>query len=202
MKEKRGFCWLLLFSKKPKVEYESITIYQTEADRKEFSNFIFAEAKQQEQERKKYSRRLMFGSEILALMICSFLIGVCYWQWRIPPVYTQYEENFLEDAPQQPLAVDVENEGLFASITIEVCDYKNLAEAILLINGEESGSFLDKQLVVRVYPGDLLEIDTSAYLEPCRFRIVKKSSHIREDLIVEEIITEQGYGWIGKIVFK
>lgn len=56
--------------------------------------------------------------------------------------------------------------------------------------------------MIRVYPGDVLELDTSAYLNPCRFQIVKKSSHIREEMLEEEVLTENGYGWIGKVLFK
>ncbi|MCI8337016.1 MAG: hypothetical protein HFI72_07680 [Peptococcaceae bacterium] len=181
----------------------SLTLYLTEETAEEFIDEGAISRKENNPEViVDYGHSLRWGSNMLAVVISGLLIGSCYLQYALPPMALQYAEIPGEDSLDQPLAVDVKNEGLFASLTIEVCDYDNLKEAHLLVNGEVAGTFHGKQLVVRVYPGDMLEIDTSAYLNTCRFRITKKSSHIREETIAEEIITENGYGWIGKISFK
>ena len=181
----------------------SLTLYLTEETAEEFlSEKAISRKENNPDVSVDYGHGLRWGSNMLAVVISSLLLGSCYLQYALPPMALQYAETPGADSLEQPLAVDVKNEGLFASLTIEVCDYDNLREAHLLVNGEVAGTFHDKQLVVRVYPGDMLEIDTSAYLNTCRFRIIKKSSHIRAETIAEEIITENGYGWIGKISFK
>lgn len=185
-------------------ENQSLTLYLTEEDAADFSsNGQFLPEENDTLSLGVYGRRLQWGSDILAIMISCLLVGSCYLQWQTPPQVLQYEQEPGQLVnPEQPLAVDVENDGLFASLTIEVSDYDSLEQAYLLVNGAVSGSFHGKQLVVRVYPGDVLEIDTSAYLSPCRFQIIKKSSHIREETMETLITTENGYGWVGKISFK
>lgn len=183
---------------------QTLTLYVTEDIKQEFAEAELqtVDQKSKEDARKSCGVMLQYGSDVMALAISCMILGICYLQWQLPPVFTQYEQMPGQMVEERPLAVDVKNDGLFASMTIEVSDYENLEEARLLINGEEAGTFVQKQLVVRVYPGDVLEIDTSAYLTPCRFQIVKKSSHIREETVADMITTESGYGWIGKISFK
>lgn len=193
------------FKRKKKQQQEpSLTLYLTEETRNEFhSEEQLSVGKKEQVDSGSYGKRLQYGSNILAVAVCCLLAGMCYLQWQTPPQVLQYEQGQEQSIKlEQPLAVDVKNEGLFASLTIEVCDYDNLEQAHLLINGETAGRFSGKNLVVRVYPGDVLEIDTSAYLNPCRFQVTKKSSHIREETIETTITTENGYGWIGKISFK
>lgn len=84
----------------------------------------------------RYGSILQYASDVLAIVVTCFLVGICYWQWRVPPVYTQYMQDGTQSSLEQPLAVDVKNNGLFASMTIAVCDYENLKEAKLLINGK------------------------------------------------------------------
>lgn len=193
------------FKRKKKQQQEpSLTLYLTEETITEFHPDKQAAASEERQsDSGHYGKQLQWGSNILAIAVCCLLAGMCYLQWQTPPQVLQYEQGTEQLInPEQPLAVDVKNEGLFASLTIEVCDYDNLEQACLLINGETAGWFSSKNLVVRVYPGDVLELDTSAYLNPCRFQVIKKSSHIREAAIETMITTENGYGWIGKISFK
>ena len=179
--------------KERKQQEQSLTLYLTEETADEFVA---------EDRSANYGKRLQYSSNVLAAGICFLLAGMCYLQWQTPPQVLQYEQVPELEKLEQPLAVDVQNGGLFASMTIAVCDYDSLEEAYLLVNGEVAGHFSGKQLVVRVYPGDVLEIDTTAYLSPCRFQVVKKSSHIREETIETMVTTAQGYGWIGKISFK
>lgn len=189
--------------KKQQKQKSALTWYRTAEAAEEFITEARPEAEEGQRDSVDYGKRLCYGSNILAAVVCCLLTGMCYLQWQTPPQVLQFadgQEPYL--SPEQPLAVDVKNEGLFASLTIEVCDYDSLEEACLLINGETAGRFRNKNLVVRVYPGDILELDTSAYLTPCRFRVTKKSSHIREEAIETSITTESGYGWIGKISFK
>ncbi|MDO4733092.1 MAG: hypothetical protein Q4B50_06220, partial [Bacillota bacterium] len=82
-----------------------------------------------------------------------------------------------EEAPKAVFAAALSSRqldrGLFGNIRIESQEQVSLSRAFLLINGEQCGDFSQGQLSVRVYPGDVLRVDASAYLRELYFSIVE-----------------------------
>ncbi|GEM_PF-2302989 len=92
--------------------------------------------------------------------------------------------------------------GLFGNITVEVVGYDSLSAAVLLINGEEAGSFEQGSVVARVYEGDVVEIDASAYNTWLTFLLVQCSSNIKKESLAKELTMQGGRGELGQITFK
>ena len=92
--------------------------------------------------------------------------------------------------------------GLFGNISVETEDQVSVAAAKLLSNGEAAGNFSEGVLTVRVYPGDVLAIDGSAYQRRILFRLTAISSGIDSSYLPETLLTEGGVADWGVVVFK
>lgn len=101
-------------------------------------------------------------------------------------------------------AVDVRNEdsSLFGNIKITADDGFSLEYAQVLINGISFGDFRDGEVLVRVYPGDVVSIDGSAYKRELGFHITSVSSNISKDYVSTSLTTNGNIVDVGIIVFK
>ncbi|MGE5561651.1 MAG: hypothetical protein ACM3XN_11490 [Chloroflexota bacterium] len=72
---------------------------------------------------------------------------------------------------------------------IRVLDHRTAWRAYVLVNGQEVGSFRGTEVVAPVKPGDLIEIDATAYSGAVSFRIVGVSSNLREPRLGDEVTT-------------
>ncbi|GAW91007.1 hypothetical protein [Calderihabitans maritimus] len=90
----------------------------------------------------------------------------------------------------------------FATVTLRLENYSTLQKAILLVNGEKVADFRDKQVTVRVFPGDFLEIDGSFYTLPLRFKVVATSSNIARPSVGQVIEVQGGVAKVGKVIFR
>jgi hypothetical protein len=106
--------------------------------------------------------------------------------------------SILDPAAQ----VRTQDNSLFGNIKISVEDELSLAYAQVLINGIDSGDFTDGELLVRVYPGDIVSIDGSAYQRELRFNITAISSNITQDYLQTIVYTQGNIVDAGIIVFK
>ena len=120
--------------------------------------------------------------------------------------------NFLplagEDQPSgvsilEP-AVDVRNEdsSLFGNVQIIVTDGWSLEYACVLVNGVPTTNFAKGEALVRVYPGDVISIDGSAYKRKIDFQIEAISSNIDKSYVSQKITTDGSIVDMGIIVFK
>lgn len=101
-------------------------------------------------------------------------------------------------------AVDVRNEdsSLFGNIKITADDGFSLEYAQVLINGISFGNFKDGEVLVRVYPGDVVSIDGSAYKRELGFHVTSVSSNISKDYVSTSLTTNGNIVDVGIIVFK
>lgn len=100
--------------------------------------------------------------------------------------------------------VDVRNEdsSLFGNIKITADDGFSLEYAQVLINGISFGNFKDGEVLVRVYPGDVVSIDGSAYKRELGFHVTSVSSNISKDYVSTSLTTNGNIVDVGIIVFK
>lgn len=99
----------------------------------------------------------------------------------------------------RPAAVSMD--GLYGSVTIELADYSELAQAFVFINGQKAAAFDSAELTLRVFDGDVLEIDVTAYRVPVRFRLGRVSAGINESFLLQELELCGERRQLGRIVF-
>lgn len=101
-------------------------------------------------------------------------------------------------------AADVrgEDNSLFGNIRIITADGLSLAYAKVLINGIDYGNLGKGELLLRVYPGDTISIDGSAYQRQLLFQIRAVSSNISREFLQTDIVTDGNIAEAGIIVFK
>lgn len=100
------------------------------------------------------------------------------------------------------VTVRADSGGLFGNICVETEGRVSAEKALLLVNGLSAGDFSQGQLTVRVYPGDLLSLDGSAYQRRLRFTVTVLSSGIDSAYLPDTAITDGGVTDWGVIVFK
>ena len=100
------------------------------------------------------------------------------------------------------VTVRADSGGLFGNICVETEGRVSAAKALLLVNGLSAGDFSQGLLTVRVYPGDLLALDGSAYQRRMRFTITTLSSGIDSAYLPDTVVTDGGVTDWGVIVFK
>ena len=100
------------------------------------------------------------------------------------------------------LPVVQDDTALFGNIVIEVPNFTTLPDAKVLVNGVESGSFKENQVTVRVYAGDVIEIDSSAYEKYITYAIVRASANINTKHLNEQVTVKGGKANMGSVLFR
>lgn len=135
-------------------------------------------------------------------ILCFILViaaqTAAYFEWDIPLAAHSREEFLAEE----PLPVSHGAGALFANLRIETAEGISLPSAWVEINGLAAGDFTSGSLLLRVYEGDKLAINTAAYDRSLVFYLKGISSNLRGDLLPQRVETRQGKGEIGTIVFK
>ncbi|MCL2817570.1 MAG: hypothetical protein FWD39_04195 [Clostridiales bacterium] len=110
--------------------------------------------------------------------------------------------NVYAEPAVMSAAAGSQRDGFFGNITIEVAGGISLPEAKVLINGRVAGDFAAGAVMVRVYEGDFVLLDTLAYVEDIRFCVTRMSSNICPEGLQLELFVTDGQEIIGKIAFK
>lgn len=75
-------------------------------------------------------------------------------------------------------------------------------KAILLVNGEEVGDFRDKQITIKVSPGDIISIDGSFYIHELVFKVVAVSENVGQPEIGQIIFVQGDISMVGEVRMK
>lgn len=142
--------------------------------------------------------RLMSVFAFLLFALVVFAQWGAY-QGLVGPWFAQRREEFILESAL-PAARD-EN-ALFANLELATAENVSLPQAILKINGVECGNFEHGSLLLRVYPGDWLEIDCSAYARELFFETVSASLNLRIQPAQRSFKSEDGKAVFGEITFK
>ena len=95
-----------------------------------------------------------------------------------------------------------QTDGLWGSVTLDLQTYTELERALVLVNGVEAGRFTADSLTLRVYDGDLLELDCTAYSRPVSFHLSKASVGIDRAALQTELELCGERAIIGRIKFR
>jgi len=141
---------------------------------------------------------------LLGLMVCGFslLLGMQLlltqdsWRQKLPQTL-RYEGAAYEAT----LPVEEEQNELFGHIVLSLADYTALPQAAVVINGSVAARFNTEEVTVRVTAGDHVIIDSSAYNQPIRVRLLRSSVNIATSL-PGTVTTQNGSCDLGCISFK
>lgn len=97
---------------------------------------------------------------------------------------------------------DYESSAALATFTMEIEQYASLPESKILINGQEKYAFKEKNILIEVHAGDLLEIDSSYYNFPVKYKISSCSSNLAYPKKDQVFTGNQGVVMIGEIIVK
>ena len=95
-----------------------------------------------------------------------------------------------------------EEYAIFGNIELMSKDEVSLAKAYVMINGQKSGNFKDGDVLIRVYEGDIVSIDTTAYDRKIEFYIRNYSKNINIDKLNQILESSQGLVDVGTVSFK
>lgn len=143
----------------------------------------------------KRVQKIIFA--VLTINIILLVAGFVLPFWDIDTPLSVAKPNYY----QEDTVVTENEESLFGNIRISSGDV-SLEQAYLLINGQKSGNFGNSELVVRVYEGDTVEIDGSAYKCQLNFSISAVSSNIDSDNWSKTVQTDGNIVKIADIKFK
>ena len=147
-------------------------------------------------------------SLVQKLIFALLLINACLLAAVIvPPLLGQRSPFDTADTAKAPLldmALPVEQDTtlLFGNMRFSTAEGLTLEQARLLINGEQVGHFGAGELTVRVYEGDVVTIDGSAYKRLVLFHISAVSSNINSSLLPKNVSTNGNSIELPIICFK
>ncbi len=134
---------------------------------------------------------------VLTINLSLLVAGLVLPFWGIDTPLSVVKPDYY----QEEAVVTADEESLFGNIRIS-SDGVSLEQAYLLINDQRSGNFGDGELVVRVYEGDTVEIDGSAYKRQLDFSISAVSSNIDSDYWSKVVQTNGNIVKIALIKFR
>lgn len=140
--------------------------------------------------------------KVLLLLLFADMVALVY--YNVLPLYGVADrDSYDTDLIVFDTAVPVQqiDNGLFGNISVSSSDGISLAKAQLLINGVVMGNFADGEVIVRVYPGDIIDIDGSAYKRQVSFMVNVISSNIDDNILPKEIKTNGDVVQVGIISF-
>lgn len=135
---------------------------------------------------------------LLAVNLCLLLAVL------LPPLWGWDSPFAAEPPPLLDLEIPVQQEAglLFGNLQLKTADGLSLPAAKLLINDLEAGNFGASELLVRVYEGDILTLDGSAYGRQLTFFLTTVSTNIDQSGLPAQIITEGNRVELAPIAFR
>ena len=97
--------------------------------------------------------------------------------------------NFYDEFPETRVTSG-QYHSVFATVTVQVENFSSLEKAVLVVNGEEVADFREKQVTIKVAPGDILAVDGSFYTHEIVFRVVAASQNVSQPEIGQTVKVE------------
>ncbi|MBO8168327.1 MAG: hypothetical protein H0Z35_03960 [Thermoanaerobacteraceae bacterium] len=125
----------------------------------------------------KYLIRVVVTGVILLVIVQAYIFQ------DSTRFYMSFSERLNQEVAkfyrQYPRARPTSSEvTAFATVTIRLVNFSTLQKARLLINDVEVTDFREKQVTVKVNPGDVISIDGSYYMHKLVFEVVGTSGNI------------------------
>lgn len=121
---------------------------------------------------------------------------------RIGEKVQNYPITFYEEFPEARVTTADEYQSVFATVTIQIENFSSLEKALLLINGKEVADFRDKQITVKVSPGDVVAIDGSFYVHELIFKVVATSENVAQPEVGQVVEVYGDISMLGEVRLK
>jgi len=124
------------------------------------------------------------------------------------PVYHRWKLLPVPDAERVSIQGEGSGDSLdkleadLATVTLQLENFSSLAKAKVRVNGRDEADFLEKQVSVKVRPGDLLEVDGSFYNRAIRVKVLDTSPIIKSPREGGEYLIRSGVVQLGRVEFK
>lgn len=135
---------------------------------------------------------------IVISLIGLVIVFIAHNLWQNSQTETNSNISLFNTAIQ----VDNQSGEIFGNILLSTDNDLSLEYAKVLINGIPRTDFSDGEVLIRVYPGDIVSIDGSAYQRELSFALEAISSNIDSTYLKTTINTKGNSVDAGIIVFK
>ena len=142
--------------------------------------------------------RLLTISCCLGLALLIFVQILLVGDWKLG---WGLQKNWYGEVYQVQTASKNDTE-IWGNLVLELVDYTELPDLIVLVNGQPVQKFTQKQVTVRVIRGDLVSVDASAYEKPITVRVKSVSSVIDSRMLQELTTVKQNSAEIGTVFLK
>lgn len=136
---------------------------------------------------------------LLAALAALIIAQIWLYQGRIQPVNSWYGADYQPGDVQSVSAFISEPYGV---LTWELVEYSRLEQAQIWQNGEPAAAFQQPEITMRVYDGDVLSFDATAYRQPVRIRLKKLSAGIDGAFLLTDVEVCGERIELGQIVFE
>jgi len=150
----------------------------------------------------RYLIRFIMLSLIAVVVVQGLMTNDSYrlflsWSERMEGQEISYPANMLQGDTNKLAA-----QSPHARVVIAIESFSSLPLARLLVNGQEKQSFEQKEISVPVKGGDKLEIDSSSYNFPVKYRVKEVSSNVGFPEADSCYTANQGVVMIGNVIVK
>jgi len=125
-----------------------------------------------------------------------------YLSWAERMEGQSFEYPVVNTAESESENDEAKPAAALATLTIEIEQYASLPESKILINGQEKYAFKEKEILVEIHAGDLLEIDSSYYNFPVNYKIKSCSSNLAYPKKEQVFTGNQSVVMVGEIIVK
>lgn len=145
----------------------------------------------------KRKLRINFERVLFISFIVTFVIMV-FVQAALTSPSIRASLSISDELEGTPLAME---EYLYSKgeIVLQLINSKKNESLKILVNGEEVGSFLQKNVKIKVKNGDVIEIDGSSVNEDMEIAIISKSDNIITECIGKRILVNSNIKKIVKV---
>lgn len=131
-------------------------------------------------------------------LVVLILAQVGLYRGRIQPVNSWYGEEYRAEV--QAVAAFVDEP--YGVVTWELVDYSRLELAEIWRNGRPVAEFSQAEVTFRVYEGDVLSLNATAYQRPVRVRLKKLSAGIDSAFLLGDAEACGEVIELGRIVWE
>ncbi|NPV90331.1 MAG: hypothetical protein HPY50_06135 [Firmicutes bacterium] len=89
-----------------------------------------------------------------------------------------------------------------ASMTLSLLDYTSLERLTVKVNGKAAGDFSQKELVIAVKNGDIIEIDSTAYPYPVEITIIQSAENLLYPKANQSLTLKKEVARVGPVKLK
>ncbi len=141
------------------------------------------------------------GLQIILALLFSLLVTLQMFMTNDPiRFYLSFAEQ-MEGVPwsEQSFAVTQPGQKAVGEVKIKLCSYFILPRVIVYVNGKETASFEEREILLSVRAGDEIIVDGTAYSYPLKYQVSSVSPGVCWPEINYQVTTNASRASLGKV---